>query len=279
VTDSAAAAPAIELVGIRKSFGRVAANRGVDLAVAPGSIHGLVGENGAGKSTLMNILYGVYQPDGGEIRRNGAPVRIASTRHAIAQGIGMVHQHFMLAEPLTVLENVMLGAEGAAWLGTARTRARTRLAHLAAEYGLALALDRPVASLTLGEKQRAEILRALYREADLLILDLNLPLQDGWDILGQVNSGYPLLPVVVITGLADQLDERTIPGASAFLEKPIEVPALLQIVERLLNRPPEERLAESRSHFDSWQPPSTRFGSESHTKHVAQSLKPFNTIK
>jgi len=171
VTDSAAAAPAIELVGIRKSFGRVAANRGVDLAVAPGCIHGLVGENGAGKSTLMNILYGVYQPDGGEIRRNGAPVRIASTRHAIAQGIGMVHQHFMLAEPLTVLENVMLGAEGAAWLGTARTRARTRLAHLAAEYGLALALDRPVASLTLGEKQRAEILRALYREADLLILD------------------------------------------------------------------------------------------------------------
>jgi DNA-binding NtrC family response regulator len=121
--------------------------------------------------------------------------------------------------------------------------------------------------------------QAEFAQADLLILDLNLPLQDGWDILGQVNSGYPLLPVVVITGLADQLDERTIPGASAFLEKPIEVPALLQIVERLLNRPPEERLAESRSHFDSWQPPSTRFGSESHTKHVAQSLKPFNTIK
>jgi ABC-type uncharacterized transport system ATPase subunit len=111
VTDTLSAAPAIELLGIDKSFGSVPANRGVDLAVAPGSIHGLVGENGAGKSTLMNILYGVYQADAGEIRRKGASVRIASTRDAIAQGIGMVHQHFMLVEPLTVLENVMLGAD------------------------------------------------------------------------------------------------------------------------------------------------------------------------
>jgi ABC-type uncharacterized transport system ATPase subunit len=163
--------PAIELVGIDKSFGPVAANRGVHLTVARGSIHGLVGENGAGKSTLMNILYGVYHADAGEIRRNGAAIRIASTRDAIALGIGMVHQHFMLVEPLTVLENIMLGAETSLWLGRARRRARARLARLAADYGLALDLDRPVAALTLGERQRAEILRALYRDADLLILD------------------------------------------------------------------------------------------------------------
>jgi ABC-type uncharacterized transport system ATPase subunit len=163
--------PAIELVGIDKSFGPVVANRGVHLAVARGSIHGLVGENGAGKSTLMTILYGVYQADTGEIRRNGATVRIASTRDAIALGIGMVHQHFMLVEPLTVLENIMLGAETSLWLGRARRRARARLARLAEDYGLALDLDCPVAALSLGERQRAEILRALYREADLLILD------------------------------------------------------------------------------------------------------------
>lgn len=113
-----------------------------------------------------------------------------------------------------------------------------------------------------------------FAQADLLILDLNLPLQDGWDILGQVNSGYPLLPVIVITGLADQLDDRTIPGASAFLEKPIEVPALLETVEMLLNRTPEERLATSRMHSDSWQRPVRR-----RSRPNAPSLKPFKTIR
>jgi two-component system response regulator MprA len=125
-----------------------------------------------------------------------------------------------------------------------------------------------------GESAQAE-----FAPADLLILDLNLPLQDGWDILGQVNAGYPLLPVIVITGLADQLDERAIPGASAFLEKPIEVPVLLQTVQRLLNRTPEEQLAESRTHSELWQPSVTSFTNERRTKRNTSSSRPFKTVQ
>jgi general nucleoside transport system ATP-binding protein len=105
-------APAVELRGIDKRFGDVHANRDVSLAVRPGTIHGIVGENGAGKSTLMGILYGYYQPDRGEILVRGEPTAIRSAQDALAAGIGMVHQHFMLVEPFTVLENVVLGAEG-----------------------------------------------------------------------------------------------------------------------------------------------------------------------
>jgi DNA-binding NtrC family response regulator len=118
-----------------------------------------------------------------------------------------------------------------------------------------------------------------FAQANLLILDLNLPLRDGWDILGQVNSGYPLLPVIVITGLADQLDERTIPGASAFLEKPIEVPELLQTVDRLLNQTPEEKLAESETYSEFWQPSVTRLAGERRPRRGAQSVKPFKTTQ
>jgi len=124
-----------------------------------------------------------------------------------------------------------------------------------------------------GEDAQAE-----FAQADLLILDLNLPIQDGWDILGDVSSGYPLLPVIVITGLADQLDERTIPGASAFLEKPIEVPTLLQTMEHLLNRTPEERAAESRGNSDLWHPSASRFGSQRRAKSTAQTLKRFKAL-
>jgi simple sugar transport system ATP-binding protein len=106
--------PAVTLRGIDKRFGSVQANRDVSLEVAAGAIHGIVGENGAGKSTLMSILYGFYRADSGTVEVEGRPVAIASPRDAIAAGIGMVHQHFMLVEPLTVLENVLLGAEGAA---------------------------------------------------------------------------------------------------------------------------------------------------------------------
>jgi DNA-binding NtrC family response regulator len=112
-------------------------------------------------------------------------------------------------------------------------------------------------------------------KADLLILDLNLPIQDGWDILSQVNAEHPLLPVIVITGLADQLEERTIPGASAFLEKPIEVPALLETVNRLVTQTPEERLAESSSSSEPRQLPSTRIGGERPPKNPAHVLKRF----
>src|SRR5258708_3780352 len=129
--------PAVELRGIDKSFGATVANRDVDLVVAHGSIHGLVGENGAGKTTLMNILYGYHQPDRGETRLSrqaGAP---PSRADAIAHGIGMVHQHFMLVDRFTVLDNLLLGAEGDCWLGGAK-RARSELARLADEYGLAV---------------------------------------------------------------------------------------------------------------------------------------------
>jgi DNA-binding NtrC family response regulator len=110
-----------------------------------------------------------------------------------------------------------------------------------------------VTAATDGESAEIE-----FGKADLLILDLNLPIQDGWDVLGNVNSEYPLLPVIVITGLADQLDEQTIPGASAFLEKPIEVPQLLQTIERLLSQTPDERMAEASRSSELWQLPLNR---------------------
>src|SRR5579862_2308769 len=120
-------APAIELTGIDKRFGAVHANKDVNLVVTRGTVHGIVGENGAGKSTLMSILYGFYEADGGEIRVNGEVVRIRSSREAIGHGIGMVHQHFMLVPPLTVLDNVMLGAEGGPLLAKGASAVREKL--------------------------------------------------------------------------------------------------------------------------------------------------------
>jgi simple sugar transport system ATP-binding protein len=166
------AAPlAIELIGIDKSFGAVHANRDIHLAIAKGAIHGIVGENGAGKSTLMSILYGFYQPDAGEIRVDGRPMAIRSSDEAIAAGIGMVHQHFMLVEPFTVLENVMLGAEGGALLRGGIAKARAELQRLEREYALEVDPDAVVGDLAVGLQQRVEILKALYRGADTLILD------------------------------------------------------------------------------------------------------------
>ena len=128
--------PAIELIGIDKRFGAVHANKDVSLSIAQGSIHGIIGENGAGKSTLMSILFGFYHADKGEIKVRGAPVKIKSSTDAISHGIGMVHQHFMLVEPFTVLENIILGAEGGALIGPALDKARASLKHLADEYEL-----------------------------------------------------------------------------------------------------------------------------------------------
>ncbi|MBE7183058.1 MAG: ABC transporter ATP-binding protein [Methylobacterium mesophilicum] len=162
---------AIQLSGISKSFGPVRANRDIDLIVEKGTIHGIIGENGAGKSTLMSILYGFYQADSGEIRVNGKPTAILSPNHAIAAGIGMVHQHFMLVQNFTVLENVILGAEGEALLGKGITRARAELKRLEREYGLDVDPDAVVEDLSVGLQQRVEILKALYRGADILILD------------------------------------------------------------------------------------------------------------
>ncbi|WP_313352847.1 ABC transporter ATP-binding protein [Paracoccus sp. (in: a-proteobacteria)] len=168
---AAAGAPAIELRGISKAFGPVQANKGIDLIVQRGTIHGIVGENGAGKSTLMSILYGFYRPDAGEILIGGKPVTIADSQTAIRAGIGMVFQHFKLVQNFTVLENVILGAEDGGLLRPSLARARGELRRLASEYGLQVDPDALVEDLSVGHQQRVEILKALYRQADILILD------------------------------------------------------------------------------------------------------------
>ena len=162
---------AIELVGINKSFGAVRANRDINLVIERGSILGIVGENGAGKSTLMSILYGFYQADDGEIRVGGKPVAIRTPNDAIALGIGMVHQHFMLVENFSVIENVILGAENEALLKRSIANARSELQRLEREYGLEVDPDAIIDELPVGLQQRVEILKALYRGAEILILD------------------------------------------------------------------------------------------------------------
>ena len=165
------AAPAIELRGISKSFGSVQANKDIDIRVRKGTIHGIIGENGAGKSTMMSILYGFYQADAGEILVDGRTVRIAEPLNAIRAGIGMVFQHFKLVQNFTVLENVILGAEGGTLLQPSKARARKLLTDLAREYELNVDPDAVVEDLSVGHQQRIEILKALYREANILILD------------------------------------------------------------------------------------------------------------
>jgi simple sugar transport system ATP-binding protein len=143
----------------------------VSLAVSRGSIHGLIGENGAGKSTLMNIVYGFHRADGGDILVNGRPVEINRPRDSIDAGIGMVHQHFMLVEKFTVLENVLLGAEGGRMLGRGLGEARAGLERLGRDYGLQVPLDAETGQLPVGMQQRVEILKALHHRAEILILD------------------------------------------------------------------------------------------------------------
>lgn len=162
---------AVHMRGICKRFGAVAANDEVDLQVRAGTVHGLVGENGAGKSTLMSVLYGFYPADAGSIEVLGQRANIRNADDAIALGIGMVHQHFMLVDTLTVLDNVMLGAEPHFWLGRAEAVVRKGLSALMESTGLQVPLNALVADLTVGDRQRLEILKALYRGARVLILD------------------------------------------------------------------------------------------------------------
>lgn len=163
--------PAIELRGISKAFGPVQANKDINITVPRGTIHGIIGENGAGKSTLMSIIYGFYKADAGEIRIGGIPTAIPDSQSAIRAGIGMVFQHFKLVQNFTVLENIVLGAEDGAFLNTSLSKARKVLKSLAAEYGLDVDPDAKVEDLSVGHQQRVEILKALYRQADILILD------------------------------------------------------------------------------------------------------------
>ena len=166
-----AGTPAVELRELTKQFGNVLANAGVNLRVGAGTIHGVIGENGAGKSTAMKMLYGIYRPDSGEILVRGKKCVWTSPSAAIAAGIGMVHQHFMLAGPYSALDNILLGAEPRRWGLIDRKKARTRLEALAGQYGLPVDWERPVEQLPVGVQQRIEILKLLYRDANILILD------------------------------------------------------------------------------------------------------------
>ena len=164
-------APAVELRNISKGFPGVIANRDISMSVERGTIHAIVGENGAGKSTLMKTLYGLHRPDSGTVAVHGQVVDFRSPSDAIEAGIGMVHQHFMLADNLTVLENIILGAEPAkAGVINAREAGR-KIAELAKSLGVEIDVNSPVAELGVGQRQRVEILKVLYRGAKTLILD------------------------------------------------------------------------------------------------------------
>ncbi|HMG51676.1 MAG TPA: ATP-binding cassette domain-containing protein, partial [Inquilinus sp.] len=170
------AAPALRLRGITRRFGALVANDGIDLDLARGEVLALLGENGAGKTTLMNILFGHYVADSGTVEVAGpggglVPLRPGSPQAALAAGIGMVHQHFTLADNLSVFDNIVLGSESLWRPAQRRAAARAKLAALIESSGLAVPLDAAVASLSVGERQRVEILKALYRDARILILD------------------------------------------------------------------------------------------------------------
>ena len=168
---SAALAPLLELRGLTKRFPGVVADDRVDFDVRAGEVHTLFGENGAGKSTLMRVLYGLYRADEGEILLNGRPVTIDSPAEAIAHGIGMIHQHFMLVNTLTVAENVALGLRSSRGPLTDLAIVTARIEKLSKRYGLDVEPGAVVWQLSVGERQRVEIIKALYRDVSLLILD------------------------------------------------------------------------------------------------------------
>jgi len=161
----------IEMLGITKEFPGIVANDNITLQLRRGEIHALLGENGAGKSTLMSVLFGLYQPEAGEIRKNGETVKIENPNDATALGIGMVHQHFKLVDVFTVLDNIILGAETTKCGFLKKKEARARVKALSEKYGLNVDLDALVEDITVGMQQRTEILKMLYRDNEILIFD------------------------------------------------------------------------------------------------------------
>ena len=161
----------LEIRGVTKTFPGIVANDNISFTLHQGEIHCLLGENGAGKSTLMNVVFGLYQPDTGEIVVRGEPVRFRSSADAIAKGIGMVHQHFQLVPVFTVAENVILGDELSRRGMLDKGEARRRIREIGDRYGLNIDPDATVADLSVGEQQRVELVKALFRKADVLILD------------------------------------------------------------------------------------------------------------
>jgi simple sugar transport system ATP-binding protein len=203
------AQPAIRMQGIDKSFGPVRANRAASLEVMPGEIHALVGENGAGKSTLMRILGGLMKPDAGKLEVNGRDVTGWSTNDAIAAGIGVVHQHFMLVPTLTVAENIVLGQEPVKTGMFDYDRAVAEVQALSKETGLAVSADRKVSELSVGEAQRVEILKTLFRGAKILVLDeptavLSPPeVKELWTVLRRLRDSGGT--IVLITHRLDEV--------------------------------------------------------------------------
>ena len=161
----------IEMLHITKEFPGIKANDDITLQLRKGEIHALLGENGAGKSTLMSVLFGLYQPEEGEIRKNGKPVKINDPNDATALGIGMVHQHFKLIDVFTVLDNIILGAEDTKMGFLQKKAARQKVQDLSQRYGLRVDLDARIEDITVGMQQRVEILKMLYRDNEILIFD------------------------------------------------------------------------------------------------------------
>src|SRR5581483_2156434 len=185
-------APVLEMRGITKEFPGILANDHVDFELLRGEVHALLGENGAGKSTLMNILYGLYRADAGEVVLRGAPAVFGSAKDAIAAGIGMVHQHFMLIPVMTVAENIVLGHEPTReGIVLDEAGAEERVRDLSRRFGLAVDPSALVSQISVGQQQRVEILKALYRGADVLILDeptAVLTPQEATELFGIIRS-------------------------------------------------------------------------------------------
>ncbi len=197
------------LRGVTKTFPGVVANDSVDLDVLPGEIHALLGENGAGKSTLMNCVYGLYRPDAGEILVDGKPVRFSSPSDGIDAGIGMVHQHFMLIPVMTVAENIVLAAEPRKGVVLDMAAAEERVRELSRRYGLAVNPEARVENLSVGQEQRVEILKALYRNAHVLILDEPTAVltpqeaEDLFTVMRELKAGGTA--IIVITHKLDEV--------------------------------------------------------------------------